>query len=232
MTRDEEIAAALRPTFAREARMLAGQIEQAAARGSREELRQLAHRLVGSAGTVREKALVEASRDLELVAGDATVSEGVVVERARSVATVVRALVEQIGVGAPAAGAVGGGGVPVVVAIEDSSANVALLHRIFDDVDGVELVTAQSGREGARLARERAAALVLLDLNLPDVSGEWVLDALRGDDGQPVPRVVVLSADATPGLEEQARRLGASDYIAKPFDIAHLRAVVREACLR
>jgi CheY-like chemotaxis protein/HPt (histidine-containing phosphotransfer) domain-containing protein len=231
VTRDEEIAAALRPTFAREARMLAEQIEHAADTGSREELRQLAHRLVGSAGTVREKAIVEASRELELLAGDASVHERVVVERARGVRAAVGLLVEQIGVGAAAADAESGGGVPVVVAIEDSSANVALLHRIFDDVDGVELVTAQSGREGARLARERAAALVLLDLNLPDVSGEWVLDALRGDDGEPVPKVVVLSADATPGLEEQARRLGASDYIAKPFDIAHLRAVVRKACL-
>jgi CheY-like chemotaxis protein len=231
VTRDEEIAAALRPTFAREARMLAEQIEQAAETGRREELRQLAHRLVGSAGTVREKAIVEASRELELLAADASVHERVVVERAREVRAAVGLLVEQIGVGAAVADATSGGGVSVVVAIEDSSANVALLHRIFDDVDGVELVTAQSGREGARLARERAAALVLLDLNLPDVSGEWVLDALRGDDGQPVPKVVVLSADATPGLEEQARRLGASDYIAKPFDIAHLRAVVREACL-
>jgi CheY-like chemotaxis protein len=231
VTRDEEIAAALRPTFAREARMLAEQIETAAETGSRQELRQLAHRLVGSAGTVREKALVEDSRELERMAGDASVDERAVVERARGVTAAVGLLVDQFGVGAAAEDVARGGGVPVVVAIEDSSANVALLHRIFDDVDGVELVTAQSGREGARLARDRAAALVLLDLNLPDVPGEWVLDALRGDDGQPVPKVVVLSADATPGLEEQARLLGASDYIAKPFDIAHLRAVVREACL-
>jgi DNA-binding response OmpR family regulator len=121
--------------------------------------------------------------------------------------------------------------VPVVVAIEDSPANVALLHRIFDDVDGIELVTAQSGREGARLAVERSAALVLLDLNLPDVPGEWVLESLRGPDGRPVAKVVVVSADATPGQEAQALRLGASGFIAKPFDIAHLRAVVREACL-
>ncbi len=232
MSRDDEIAAALRPTFAREATVLAERIEEASEAGRRDDLRRLAHRLIGSAGTVRENGLVAASRELEQVAADETVDDAALAARAGALAAAVRVLVRAIESGTPRALATGAHETvapAVVVAIEDSPANLALLRRIFDGIEGARLLTAETGRDGARLAVEHAAALVLLDLNLPDVPGEWVLDALRRPDGTTVTRVVV-SADVTPGQEEQARRLGAADFVAKPYDIARLRAVVMDAC--
>ena len=231
MSRDDEIAAALRPTFAREAIAIAEELEDASRGGKRDELRRLAHRLVGSAGTVREFALVDASRELEQLAADTTVADETVAATTRSVVAAVRDVAGTVQPDAAATEdiAESGSDRPVVVAIEDSPANVTLLRRIFESLPDVELVTTQSGRDGARLAVDRRASLVLLDLNLPDVSGEWVLDALRGADGRAVTNVVVVSADATPGQAEHARRLGASGYVAKPFDIARLRALVREA---
>jgi CheY-like chemotaxis protein/HPt (histidine-containing phosphotransfer) domain-containing protein len=233
MSRDDEIVAALRPTFVREATALATQIEEAAAAGRRSDVRLLAHRLVGTAGTVREDDLVTASRKLEELAGERDADDGAVEARARSVASAVRAAVAAIDVTsaqAPSERAKAPDALPVVVAIEDNPANVELLKRIFADSEAVELVTAQSGVEGVRLARERSAALVLLDLNLPDVSSEWVLAALCDADGQPVTRIAVVSADSRPNGEAHVRRLGASDYLAKPFDIEQLRAFVHEAC--
>jgi CheY-like chemotaxis protein/HPt (histidine-containing phosphotransfer) domain-containing protein len=234
VSRDEEIAAALRPTFAREARGIAERLDEASRAGSREELRALAHRLVGSAGTVHETAIVDASRELELLAADQSVPDEAVVVRARVVSAAVHRVVGTIVADpAPAHGdpAAPESGRPVVVAIEDSPANVTLLHRIFESIPDVELVTTQTGRDGARLAVDRAASLVLLDLNLPDVPGEWVLDQLRGPDGRAMTKVVVVSAEAGPGQAEHARSLGASDYVAKPFDIGRLRTLVRESCL-
>jgi CheY-like chemotaxis protein len=233
VSRDDEIAAALRPTFACEARRIAESLGDAWRAGRRDEVRALAHRLVGTAGTAHETALVDASRALERLAADASVPDDDVLVSARVVAGAVRQVVETIlaepepepaGVRAPPAW-----GRPVVVAIEDSPANVLLLQRIFESIPDVELVTTRSGRDGARLARERRASLVLLDLNLPDVTGEWVLEQLRGPDGGAVTKVVVVSADAGRRQEERVRRLGASDYVAKPFDIARLRTLVRES---
>jgi CheY-like chemotaxis protein/HPt (histidine-containing phosphotransfer) domain-containing protein len=234
VTRDDEIAAALRPTFAREAGPIAAQLEDASRGGRRDELHSLAHRLVGSAATVREVALVDAARTLERLTASAAADDETVAAHTRAVANAVRELIHSIRPEPAAGGADAGSsaaGRPVVVAIDDSPANVTLLHRIFESIPGVELVTSQSGRDGARIALDRHASLVLLDLNLPDVSGEWVLDALRGADGHVVTNVVVVSGDATPGQAEQARRLGATDYVEKPFDIAKLRALVRDACL-
>jgi len=233
VSRDEEIAAALRPTFAREARRIAERIEEASRAGRRDELVALAHRLVGSAGTVQETALVDVSRELERLAADDSVPDEAVAARARSVSAAVHRVIggmaaDPVPVESPRQ-APEETDRPVVVAIEDSPANITLLHRIFETIPDVELVTTQTGRDGARLAVDRRAALVLLDLNLPDVPGEWVLEQLRGPDGRAVTKVVVVSADA--GQAAHARSLGASDYIAKPFDISRLRALVRESCL-
>jgi CheY-like chemotaxis protein/HPt (histidine-containing phosphotransfer) domain-containing protein len=233
VSRDDDILEALRPTFAREATAIAERLEEATASGRRDDVRSLAHRLVGTAGTVREEALVDASRELEEIADDVFVDDYAVGLRASEVVGAVRAAVAAIKLSAPASTGgttEAGQALPVVVAIEDNAANVALFRRIFERIEGVELVTAQSGRDGARIALERSASLVLLDMNLPDVAGEWVLAALQGPDGKPVTRVVVVSADASPAHEELARNLGASDYVSKPFDVSRLRSLVQEAC--
>jgi CheY-like chemotaxis protein len=233
VTRDDDIVEALRPTFAREATAIAVRLEEATTSGRRDDVRSLAHRLVGTAGTVREEALVDASRGLEEIADDVYSDDYAVGVRALEVVDAVRAAVAAIELSSPTStrGAKQTTRrLPVVVAIEDNTANVALLRRIFERIEGVELVTAQSGREGARIARGRSAALVLLDMNLPDVPGEWVLEALQGADGKPVTRVVVVSADVDPAHEEHARSLGAADYVSKPYDVARLRSLVQEAC--
>jgi CheY-like chemotaxis protein len=233
--RDDEILEALRPTFAREATAIADRIEQAARAGRRDDVRALAHRLVGTAGTVRVHTLADASRQLEYVAGDAFSDDYAVGQCALVVVREVRSAVEEMELRSPSSTRDPAGTtrpLPVVVAIEDSTANVALLRRIFERIDGVELLTVQSGREGARLAVERSASLVLLDMNLPDVAGEWVLEALQGPDGKPVTPIVVVSADSSPAHEELARSLGASDYVSKPFDVARLRALVQRACAK
>ena len=232
MSRDAEIAAALRPVFAREAEALAGQIAEAGALGRRDELHALAHRLVGTAGTVHELDLVHASRRLEQLAAAPDTDAAALEAQVAAVLAAVRAAVGSSPIetasGELVAGQAGGAR-PVVVAIEDNPANVTLLRRIFEGLDGIELQTAETGRDGVRLALDRSAALVLLDMNLPDVSGEWVLETLRDDGGGAVP-VVVVSADSGPEHERHARSLGAVDYVTKPFDVARLGTLVRRAC--
>jgi DNA-binding response OmpR family regulator len=61
--------------------------------------------------------------------------------------------------------------------------------------------------------------LILLDLHLPDISGEDVLRRLRSDTRTATTMIVVLSADATNDQPKRLLALGASDYLTKPFDI-------------
>jgi CheY-like chemotaxis protein len=113
-----------------------------------------------------------------------------------------------------------------VLYIEDNLANLRLVERILAHDPSVELVSAMQGRLGVDLARQHKPALVLLDLHLPDVSGDEVLRELRDDPATAAIPVAILSADATPG---QVRRLlaeGAHSYLTKPLDVNDLRALV------
>jgi CheY-like chemotaxis protein len=68
---------------------------------------------------------------------------------------------------------------------------------------------------------------VLLDLHLPDIPGEQVLAALRGDDQLADTPVIIVSADASPVQAKRLLAAGANGYLTKPFDIDQLLAAVR-----
>ena len=72
--------------------------------------------------------------------------------------------------------------------------------------------------------------LVLLDLHLPELSGEEVLRAVRaeGDPGLSGIPVLILTADATPGRERELREAGATDHLSKPIDVRRLLDIVGE----
>lgn len=73
---------------------------------------------------------------------------------------------------------------------------------------------------------ERKRLLVLLDLDLPDISGETVLEELRADPRTKDVPVIILSADASPERVARLRAAGALAYLAKPIDPFNLLALV------
>ncbi len=95
----------------------------------------------------------------------------------------------------------------IVLYLEDNPSNLALMKRIAETRSEVQLIGAAQGRLGLDLARAHRPDLILLDLHLPDMSGQEVLQHLRQDPETKTIPVVMVSADATP---EQIRRLLAS----------------------
>ena len=84
---------------------------------------------------------------------------------------------------------------------------------------GWTMIHAALGGLGVELARAHHPDLVLLDLHLPDLSGREVLRALkRRDDTKDIP-VVILSADASPGLAARLVDAGAERFLTKPLDV-------------
>jgi signal transduction histidine kinase len=110
--------------------------------------------------------------------------------------------------------------------VEDNLSNIRLVERILADRPGVRLVTAMQGRLALDLARQHAPDLVLLDLNLPDLSGAEVLQRLQAEPGTAATPVVVLSADATPGQVRRLLDAGAAEYLTKPLDVRRFLDVV------
>jgi CheY-like chemotaxis protein len=110
-------------------------------------------------------------------------------------------------------------GPATVLYVEDNVANVRLMQRILGQHPGLRLITAGDGQSGLDQARAQEIDLVLLDLHLPDITGEQVLLHIQSDPRLRHIPVIVLSADATPGQIKRLKLLGAAEYLTKPFEI-------------
>jgi len=117
----------------------------------------------------------------------------------------------------------------VVLHIEDNLSNLTLVERVLAQRPGIEVVAAMHGRLGLELAREHHPLLVLLDLHLPDMGGEQVLQRLRDDPTTAFIPVVIVSADATPGQIQRLLSAGAAGYLTKPIDVRELLRLVDDA---
>lgn len=93
------------------------------------------------------------------------------------------------------------------------------------EAEGYDLSVARDGKDGLRLAAEDRFDVILLDLKLPDGSGLQVLEDLRGA-GTSTP-VILLSASAREKDRVKGLRMGADDYVDKPFSIDELLARIR-----
>jgi CheY-like chemotaxis protein len=112
--------------------------------------------------------------------------------------------------------------------VEDNLANLSLVETILLSRPGWRTIPAMQGQLGVELAREYLPDVVLLDLHLPDISGDEVLRRLRADPWTAGIPVIVVSADATGTSLERLRAAGADAYLTKPIDVDEfLRAVER-----
>ena len=116
-----------------------------------------------------------------------------------------------------------------ILHIEDNLSNVRLIEQVLVQRPNVELIPAMQGRLGLELAKEHRPMLILLDLNLPDISGEEVLQQLRDDPRTASIPVVIVSADASPRQVQRLLATGARSYLTKPIDVRELLRHIDEA---
>jgi CheY-like chemotaxis protein len=116
----------------------------------------------------------------------------------------------------------------VVLLVEDTPSNVRLVERVVARRPGWRLVVAGTGTLGLQQARAAGPRLILLDLHLPDISGEQVVAALRADPSTRDVPVHVVTADAVPGRRARLVALGADGYLTKPVDVQRLLALLDE----
>ena len=113
-----------------------------------------------------------------------------------------------------------------VLYIEDHEVNALLVREVLAPHDWVTLETAADGRSGLQRVRDWQPDLVLLDMQLPDISGLELLRHLKQDDSVADIPVVVVSADATPMQTQRALTSGALRYVTKPVDVTQLLQIV------
>jgi signal transduction histidine kinase/ActR/RegA family two-component response regulator len=103
--------------------------------------------------------------------------------------------------------------------IEDNLSNVELMEALLGHYPEVQLLVAMQGSMGLDLAQTHRPDVIVLDLNLPDISGSDVLERLKGNRATREVPVVMLTADASRSHAKGLIRAGAHAYLTKPLDV-------------
>jgi len=106
-----------------------------------------------------------------------------------------------------------------VLIVEDNELNMKLFHDLLD-AHGYETVETRDGLQAVDLAREHNPDLILMDIQLPEVSGLEVTRWLKEDEKLRSIPVIAVTAFAMKGDEEKIRQGGCEAYISKPISVA------------
>jgi len=124
----------------------------------------------------------------------------------------------------------GGQQAPTVLIVEDEAGLAEVLH-LHLEAGGYRALVAHDGLEALYLLDRELPAVVLLDLNLPQVSGFRLMELLRRGVAGNHPAVILLTALSFEEAEE-AVRAGADGFVVKPFEPAQVVELVAQTLAR
>lgn len=116
-----------------------------------------------------------------------------------------------------------------ILVVEDSASTRSLVRAILEDpafstaVGPVEITEAQSGFDAMRLLPRTHYDLIITDINMPDVNGLELIHFIRKSDQYRHTPLVIISTQATERDVERGKKLGADEYVPKPFSPEQLR---------
>ncbi len=115
-----------------------------------------------------------------------------------------------------------------VIYIEDNPSNIAFMRELMEDLPGVELITAATAELGLPLIRAHQPAVVIMDINLPGMSGFEAVKQLKSwTETREIP-VIALSAAALARDTSRAHEAGFHRYLTKPIKVDELTAALEE----
>jgi CheY-like chemotaxis protein len=114
---------------------------------------------------------------------------------------------------------------PVILVVDDDGPILTLMRNLLKEF-GFQAVTAGTGREAIDVAREQRPALVLLDKNMPGMTGDQVIRGLRGEPGFDKLPILILSGERL--TRDDLAKLGADGAVQKPFDVTLLIDQIRK----
>ncbi len=114
-----------------------------------------------------------------------------------------------------------------VLYVEDNEFNRKIVRQLLVRTS-YQLIEATDGEAGVTTAREAAPDLVIMDIQLPKLSGLEATRQLRSDPATAGIPIIVITSFALAGDEEKARDAGAAAYLAKPYSPRELLQMIRQ----
>jgi PAS domain S-box-containing protein len=112
-----------------------------------------------------------------------------------------------------------------ILIVDDQEVNIALLGQMLREAGYTGVASTMDPTEVCALHRRNSYDLILLDLQMPEMDGFQVIEALKTSDADAYLPVLVLTAQ--PGHKLRALQAGAKDFISKPFDLVEVRTRIR-----
>jgi two-component system, cell cycle response regulator DivK len=109
-------------------------------------------------------------------------------------------------------------GSPTILYAEDNFENRLLVRRLLES-EGYNVVEAERAIDAINLAKQVNPALILVDINMPDMDGFTLTATLRTFPEFATTPIIALTANVTKGVYEKTVQAGCSGYIEKPIDI-------------
>jgi len=113
-----------------------------------------------------------------------------------------------------------------VLVVEDNDLNMKLFHDLLE-ASGYNILMTRNGLEAIDIAREHRPDLILMDIQLPEVSGLEVTKWIKEDDDLRSIPVIAVTAFAMKGDEERIRQGGCEAYLSKPISVATFLSTVK-----
>ena len=114
------------------------------------------------------------------------------------------------------------------ILIVDDESLIRDVLRVICETHGHEVVEAENGDQGIDKARSETPNLIILDMNMPNMTGWEVIPLLRSHPDTKAVPVIAMTADASAESREEAHNAGCDRYITKPIDAKRLNAVMDE----
>ena len=112
-----------------------------------------------------------------------------------------------------------------VLIVEDNELNLKLLHGILE-YQGYTVFTTRLGEPALELARQHSPNLILMDVQLPDISGMEAARRLKGDEQTRTIPIIAVTAFAMSGDEAKILASGCDAYVSKPFNVLEFLKIV------
>lgn len=114
-----------------------------------------------------------------------------------------------------------------VLIVEDNELNMKLFHDLLES-QGYSTLQTRDGIDALKIARENRPDLILMDIQLPEVSGLEVAKWIKEDDNLKDIPIIAVTAFAMKGDEEKIRQGGCEAYLAKPISVAKFLETVQK----
>lgn len=114
-----------------------------------------------------------------------------------------------------------------VLIVEDNELNMKLFHDLLE-AHGIATIETRNGRDVLEIARRQRPDLILMDIQLPEISGLDVTRMLKDDAELKSIPVIAVTAFAMKGDEQKIREGGCEDYISKPISVTNFMEKIQK----